>query len=95
MDYCDTIDICVKTLEGFLQRCDNKERELKVLMEEREGWVEYNMTEWAAADIKEKYNLDVWDTELYFMIDVMAILISKLSSQRVAVSNDTTNKMKQ
>jgi hypothetical protein len=78
MEYCDTIDICVKTLKGFLQRCNDKERQLKDLMVEREGWVETQMTEWAAADIQTTYGLDVWDTDLYFMIDVMAILISSL-----------------
>ena len=86
MDYCDKIDICVKVLEGYLQRCSDKDAQQKNLFDEKEGWVEVQMVRWAAEEIKASYDFDVWDTDSYFMIDVMAILISKFSSQRVGVS---------
>lgn len=84
MEYCDKIDICVKTLEGYLQRCPDKDIQVKNLLEEKEGWVEVQMVHWAAAEIKASYDFDVWDTDSYFLIDVMAILISKLQKPEVS-----------
>lgn len=88
MEYCDKIDICVRVLKGYLQRIPEpfRQEQIKNLFQEKEGWVETQFTRWAAHDIKEYYKFDVWDADFYFSIDVMAILISQLSSQRVAVS---------
>ena len=80
MEYSEQIDICVKKLENFLQRCneDDRKRHIKILEVEKEGWVEHQMTEWCAAQIKKDHDLDVWDMGFYFAIDVYAIMISKL-----------------
>lgn len=89
MEYCDKIDICVKLLEGYLQRLDDevRQRNMKNLLQEREGWVETQMTNWLAAEIKQTYKFDVWDADFYFSIDVMAILIAKLNSLKVEESS--------
>lgn len=76
MDYTKKIEICAKKLKDFLMTCSQQERieHLKVLAAEKEGWVEYQMSEWCAAKIKRDYDFDVWDTAFYFPIDVYVLL---------------------
>lgn len=85
MEFSDSqkIDICVKVLEEYLRRCDEqtRTRHLSVLRAEKEGWVEYQLTMWAAADIQKKYSFDIWDLPIYFAIDVWVELDAKFSSQ--------------
>lgn len=70
------IDICVEVLKDFLHKCsaDEKKRHLSVLRLEKEGWVEYQLTEWGAKVIEKRYKFDVWDLGFYFAIDVYALL---------------------
>ena len=70
------IIICVEVLKDFLHKCSEEDRKthLSVLREEKEGWVEYQLTEWGAKAIQEKYNFDVWDLGFYFAIDVWVLL---------------------
>lgn len=78
MDYFQQIEICVKKLREFLEESTEEERNehSKVLTAEREGWVEYQMIEWCASEIKAEYKFDVWNTPTYFFIDVYVTLIS-------------------
>lgn len=81
MEYHKQLEICVEKLKDFLMTCSQQERNehLKVLAAEKEGWVEYQMSQWCAAEIKTQYNFDVWDTAFYFAIDVCVLLSKDLS----------------
>lgn len=75
------IDICVKVLSDHLHKCSAtvRKEQLANLRQEKEGWVEYHLTEWGAKIIKERYDFDVWDLGFYFAIDVYALLDAQFS----------------
>lgn len=74
------VDICAKVLRGYLLRCDYKQRQehMKVLHDEKEGWVCYQLTKWAAEDIKKVYKFDVFDMGNYYDIDIYEELCQSL-----------------
>lgn len=76
------IDICVKVLEDFLHKCseETRKKHLSALRREREGWVEDQLTQWAAKEIQKRYHFDIWEITFYFAIDVWVELDAKFSS---------------
>lgn len=75
MIFNDLINHCVAKLEAYLKLHPDQ---LPLLKQEKEGWLEYQMSEWCAAEIKAEYGVDVWDTGFYFFIDLYATLDATL-----------------
>ena len=78
MVYEIQIAICVDVLTEYLQRCSHREEKVNLLKQEKEGWVEYQLTSWAAQEIKTKYCFDVWELGFYFGIDIYEQLLKRI-----------------
>jgi len=76
VEYCNKVDILVKHLKEYLlNELKTSSLQYKVLLREKEGWVEYQVLEWLGKIIQTTYGWSAWDV---CMIDVMAILIGQM-----------------
>jgi hypothetical protein len=74
--YSDKVDILVKYLKEYLvSELKTDTKQYKLLLVEKEGWVEAQIAEWLDKKVKETYG---WSAREVWSVDVMAILTCQI-----------------
>lgn len=71
------INLAVEKLLVFLQQ---NPTHIAILKAEKEGWVEYQLSEWLAKQLQDTYGFDIWDLGFYFGIDIYVKLLTLVES---------------